>query len=101
MRRARRAVFSPSTKILLRSSLCLLLAVPSLHGCGVRAGTTDGSSLLIDYLVQDVCEDSAERAVAKDPASCPDRRDIRVGERTPYILTDYDRRHAAAAQSVN
>lgn len=45
---------------------------------------------LYDYLVQDVCIDSSQQAIAGDPATCANRRDIGVYEPSPYIMTDYD-----------
>ncbi|TIX50240.1 hypothetical protein [Alteraurantiacibacter aquimixticola] len=52
------------------------------------------SDELYDYLVQDVCVNSAGDAVQGDPASCPDRRNIRLAEASPYLLTDYDTQHS-------
>ena len=56
---------------------------------------------MADYLIQDVCVDELDRAISRDPASCPSHRNIEVGEPTPYILTDFDRQRAVAYQSVN
>ena len=66
----------------------LALAGLWLLGCSASAASDGGA---IDYLVQDVCLDAAGRAVPGDPASCPSRRDLRVGEPQRYLLTDRDR----------
>ena len=49
------------------------------------------SAEALDYLIQDVCIDSAGKAVSGDPASCPRHRNLRTGERLPFAVTDYDR----------
>lgn len=45
---------------------------------------------LTDYLIQDVCVDGSDRALPSDPATCPRKRNLKVGEGLFYILTDYD-----------
>lgn len=45
---------------------------------------------LMDYLIQNVCVDAADRPVVGDPAICPRHRDLEVGERLPYVVTDHD-----------
>lgn len=45
---------------------------------------------MLDWLIQDVCTDTADRAVSGDPVACARHRDVRVGEPLPYLLTDWD-----------
>ena len=71
------------------ASLAVLFAVPA------RAAPT-ASPELLDYLIQDVCVDAADRAVTGDPALCPAHRDIRLSEPTPYLVTDVDHANADA-----
>lgn len=52
-----------------------------------QSGTT---SELYDYLVQDVCTDANDQAINGDPADCETKRDIRVSEASPYLMTDWD-----------
>ena len=59
------------------------------------------SSAVLDYLVQNVCIDSANRVVSGDPAVCPLSRNVKIGERVPYILTDVDRRNGGARYKGN
>ncbi|MEM1053161.1 MAG: hypothetical protein AAGI28_13810, partial [Pseudomonadota bacterium] len=48
------------------------------------------SAELYDYLVQDVCLDDAGEVVKGDPAKCTSKRNIQLGEPSPYIVTDWD-----------
>lgn len=73
----------------------------------VQAQTSDE---LYDYLVQDVCTDAAGNIVANDPANaalCQNRRNILLGEKSPYILTDRyflgsnDPKNGATYQAIN
>jgi hypothetical protein len=45
---------------------------------------------LYDYLVQDVCMDANGNMIPGDPRTCPARRNILLGEKSPYILTESD-----------
>lgn len=45
---------------------------------------------VLDYLIQDVCVDASDRPIVGDPATCSPRRNVRVGEKVPYIVTDMD-----------
>lgn len=47
-------------------------------------------SELYDYLVQDVCVDASDRIIAGDPATCSRHRNLRLGEKSPFVLTDWD-----------
>ncbi|WDD91629.1 hypothetical protein Bsp3421_001565 [Burkholderia sp. FERM BP-3421] len=77
----------------LACSLALLLCMSAAHAGATRE--------LRDYLIQDVCVDADDNPIAGDPASCPSHRDMRVGERSPYLLTDFDHNSGAAYQSTN
>src|SRR5688500_8402125 len=52
---------------------------------------SSGTPGIMDYLIQDVCVDSQDRLIAGDPATCASHRNLRLGERLPYIVTDFDR----------
>jgi len=97
----RQTVTADLPRIWTVARVFLLLIAPWLCGCGGEAGGKASASELSDFLIQDVCVDDADRAISEDPASCPFHRNIKVGEPTPYILTDFDRQHAIAYQSVN
>lgn len=80
-------------------TLFLTLLLPS-RGLALPSFSPDlskryASDELLDYFIQDVCRDSSTGvAVAGDPASCPPntyRNNINLGERTPFLLTDFDR----------
>lgn len=43
----------------------------------------------LDYLIQDVCVDALDRPIAGDPAVCGTHRNVRIGEKVPYMITDY------------
>lgn len=58
-------------------------------------------SEILDYLIQDVCVDTRGRAVAGDPATCGSHRDLKLGERLPYLVTDFDRRHGISLGSMS
>jgi hypothetical protein len=44
----------------------------------------------LDFLIQNVCVDGSDNIIEGDPAVCPRQRNIRIGERVPYLLTDTD-----------
>lgn len=50
----------------------------------------------LDYVIQDVCVDSANHPISGDPAVCPDHRNLQIGERVPYLLTDVDKANGNA-----
>lgn len=77
---------------------------------GVQGKTTSQTALIVpttalaytpniatDFLLQDVCVDSNDVAIAGDPATCPYHRDIRFGEFIPYIHTDMNGSGRASA----
>jgi hypothetical protein len=56
---------------------------------------------LMDYLIQDVCVDGSDHAIAGDPAACANHRNIMIGEPSPYIVTDFDRNANATYEAMN
>src|SRR5688500_19000774 len=42
----------------------------------------------LDYLIMDVCVDESNFSIKGDPAVCPKHRNIRIGERIPYLISD-------------
>lgn len=71
----------------------------ALYLCGFPQSAQAQISInneLLDYLIQDVCVDANNVAYAQDPLSCAaNRRNITVGEPSPYIMTDFDRKIGA------
>ncbi len=59
---------------------------PSAPTEAIAPGT--GANPLTDFLIQDVCLNSAGRPIPGDPATCADHRDLEFGEFIPYALTD-------------
>ena len=53
----------------------------------------------LDYTIQDVCVDSADNIIAGDPAVCSKHRNVRIGEKVPYLLTDLDPSNGATYQA--
>lgn len=45
----------------------------------------------LDYLITDVCVDANNFVMKGDPATCTKHRNIRIGERLPFIVTDMDK----------
>jgi hypothetical protein len=72
----------------LKIFLCVFALALFSGAAPARAGA---NAELLDYLVQDVCVDGADHAIAGDPANCASHRNIRIGEPSPYIVTDFDR----------
>lgn len=56
---------------------------------------------LLDYLIQDVCVDSANRVVSGDPAVCPNRRNVALGEKLPFVVTDFDHASGISLSAVS
>lgn len=81
----------------------LLIAASASASMIAPAGPATGriSPELYDYLVQDVCLDAEGRMTADDPLTCPRRRDIALGEKSPYLLTDTDHSNNATYQAMN
>lgn len=44
---------------------------------------------LLDYVIQDVCVDNQDNIIAGDPATCPLHRDLKIGEKLPYVRVDH------------
>ncbi|BAZ27603.1 hypothetical protein NIES4074_00300 [Cylindrospermum sp. NIES-4074] len=50
----------------------------------------DADNPALDYLIQDVCVDALDNPIPGDPTVCPKHRNIWIGEKVPYLLTDKD-----------
>ncbi len=76
-----------SSKILARTpvSEALSLAKPF----ELNAQIINGGDYL-DYLISDVCVNANDVPISGDPYTCPIHRNIRIGERLPYLITDLD-----------
>ncbi len=59
------------------------------------------SDELYDYLVQDVCLDKTGAVTSADPLTCTKRRNIAIGEKSPYLLTDTDYARNLTFQAMN
>ncbi len=44
----------------------------------------------LDFVIQNVCVDGQDNVIEGDPAFCPRHRNIRLGEKVPYLVTDRD-----------
>ncbi len=55
----------------------------------------------LDYLISDVCVNSNDVPISGDPYICPSHRNIRIGERLPYIITDLDASRNARYQMLS
>ncbi len=44
---------------------------------------------MYDFMVPDVCLDSSGNVTSEDPAKCTNKRNIRIGESQPYLLSDF------------
>lgn len=42
----------------------------------------------LDFFIQDVCVDGQDNIIKGDPATCPKHRNIRIGEKVPYFISD-------------
>jgi len=73
-----------------RLNVFLIVVMLSLLSA-VSPARAGANAELLDYLIQDVCVNASDIAIAGDPASCGSRRNIRIGEPSPYIVTDFDR----------
>jgi hypothetical protein len=63
-----------------RTVAVALLCIPGA-ACAV-------TSEIRDFLIQNVCVDALDRPVAGDPYGCPRHRDLRIGEKVPYLRVD-------------
>ncbi|MGE3680736.1 MAG: hypothetical protein AB7G93_03345 [Bdellovibrionales bacterium] len=52
-----------------------------------------GGGNLLDFLISDVCVDAFDHPIDGDPAYCSRRRNLRIGEKIPYLVTDFDTRN--------
>ncbi len=82
-----------------RTALAGVLLV-ALSG-SAEPGNSRISPELYDYLVQDVCLDDAGAVTSADPLTCEKRRNIALGEKSPYLLTDTDYARNMTFQAMN
>ena len=82
-----------------------LIAGASAQTCDPLAGeilnTQIAASPVLDYLVQNVCIDASNKVIPGDPAVCPLSRNVKIGEKVPYLMTDLDRRNGGARYQGN
>lgn len=76
------------------------LSLVALSG-SAAPGNSRISDELYDYLVQDVCVDETGAVTAADPLTCEKRRNIALGEKSPYLLTDTDYARNLTFQAMN
>jgi hypothetical protein len=53
-----------------------------------------------DYLIQNVCVDANNRAIPGDPKICLQHRNVLIGEKVPYLISDYDRVNGQRYQAM-
>lgn len=82
-------------------ALIALLGVTPTPGTNQASARSNASPELYDYLVQDVCVDAGGNAIKGDPATCPQHRNIELGEPSPYLLTDWDTAQKVAYAAWN
>lgn len=73
----------------VRRILATISAIFLASTVGAPAAHSQITAELYDYDVQDVCVNSANVATTEDPAYCSNRRNIELGEKSPYIVTDF------------
>ena len=56
----------------------------------------DSGEQALDYVIQDVCVNANDNVIGGDPANCATHRNVRIGEKVPYIVTDVDTRNGNA-----
>ena len=66
---------------------CEYVGTPNSNGLNAQIAAREP---FLDYLIQNVCVDSHNQIIPGDPAICGNHRDIRIGERVPYLITDRD-----------
>jgi hypothetical protein len=72
---------------------CPLLTLSSQGTVNNLNSQIMSGNVILDYLIQNVCVDASDRPIVGDPATCGTSRNVRIGERVPYILTDVDTRN--------
>ena len=55
----------------------------------------------LDYLIQDVCVDGEQRVVNGDPAVCATHRNVELGEKIPFVVTDFDHASQISLSAVS
>lgn len=84
-----------SKLLCVKAGIALMISTASAQTCNPAITETlnaqIASSPVLDYLVQNVCIDASNRIIFGDPATCPLSRNVKIGEKVPYIMTDFDR----------
>jgi hypothetical protein len=94
-------VFSFRWRCVLTGRHSLLPLACLVSACQTSPSVTPIHPEVYDYLVQDLCVDDAGQMLAADPATCRNRRNVKLGEPLPYLLTDWDKREKRAYQAVS
>lgn len=71
----------------------------SILATGCSAPTE--ASPVVDFLVQNVCIDARDKVQPDDPATCARHRNVKIGEKVPYLLTDLDAATGQTFQAVS
>jgi hypothetical protein len=87
-------------KVLTKVRLAAFAAIGCCGMVSTCSAQVPEQTSLTDYLIQDVCVDASDRVLADDPATCPAKRNLKIGEGLPYLLTDYDRATGQTFQAV-
>lgn len=82
---------APFIGTILRISLATLaLAAPARADVASLNAWIASNNPYLDYVIQDVCVDGSGNPIVGDPATCPSHRNLRIGEKIPYLRTDVD-----------
>lgn len=76
-------------RLLLLSDFLKVLPLVLLAWLGLGAPEQSQADTLVDYLIQQVCDDGAGGHTSADPITCPaTARKLRIGEKLPYHKWD-------------
>lgn len=79
---------------------CMVTPYSIAQPTGLNAVIASNPTYL-DYLIQDVCTDDFGNITTGDPATCPKHRNIRLGEKFPYFVSDRDGNGTGARYQAN
>lgn len=85
----------------MRSLSPIFIAAAGLliQGC-VKSGEDLSTISVVDYLTPNVCVEVDGQPASGDPAFCSNARNLRLDEKLPYQLTDYDKSNGRRYQTV-
>ncbi len=63
------------------------IADPLIASLNQRVASGDQA---LDFVIGDVCVDQNNHVIAGDPAVCASHRNIQIGEKFPYLVSDFD-----------